>query len=110
MHNVSPPASNDTGASRRTFLATGPLLAASLAVPALPAHAQSGGGVRWCGTWGAAPAGPPPSGSIQTYSNQTLRLIVRASIGGNRVRIRVSNEMGSTPLRIGRASIEVNPA
>jgi len=107
MNNVSPPASIDTGASRRSFLATGPLLAASLAVPALPAHAQSGSGVRWCGTWGAAPAGPPPSGSIQTYSNQTLRLIVRASIGGNRVRIRVSNEMGSAPLRIGRASIAI---
>jgi lysophospholipase L1-like esterase len=42
---------------------------------------------------------------MQSYTDQTLRLVVRASIGGNRVRIRVSNEMGSTPLRIGRASI-----
>ena len=42
---------------------------------------------------------------MQTYTGQTLRLIARASIGGNRVRIRVSNEMGSTPLRIGRATI-----
>ncbi|KQQ86387.1 hypothetical protein ASF77_20650 [Massilia sp. Leaf139] len=81
------------------------MLAASLAVPALPVRAQTGGGIRWCGTWGAAPAGPPPSGSIQTYASQTLRLIVRTSIGGSRVRIRVSNEMGSAPLRIGRASI-----
>ena len=104
MKNVSPPASTE-GATRRALLKSGPLLAASLAVPALPARAQSGSPVRWCATWGAAPAGPPPSGSIQTYSGQTLRLIVRTSIGGNRVRIRVSNEMGSTPLRIGRASI-----
>lgn len=94
----------DAGPRRRDFLKAGPLLAASLAVPALPAHAQTGG-VRWCATWGAAPAGPPPPGSVQTYAGQTLRLLVRASIGGNRLRIRVSNEMGSTPLRIGRASI-----
>jgi lysophospholipase L1-like esterase len=40
-----------------------------------------------------------------TLSNQTLRLIVHASVGGSRVRIRVSNEMGSTPLNIGTARI-----
>jgi lysophospholipase L1-like esterase len=102
--NDVPPAT-DAGPGRRAFLKTGPLLAAaSFTLPALPARAQTGG-VRWCATWGAAPAGPPPAGSIQTYSSQTLRLIVRASIGGNRVRIRISNEMGSAPLRIGRASI-----
>jgi lysophospholipase L1-like esterase len=99
----------DAGPSRRAFLKTGPLLAATLAAPALPARAQTGGAVRWCATWGTAPAGPPPAASTQTgvytYSGQTLRLIVRASIGGSRVRIRVSNEMGSTPLRIGHASI-----
>ncbi|MFC5510239.1 SGNH/GDSL hydrolase family protein [Massilia jejuensis] len=94
----------DAGPRRRSFLTAGPLLAASLAVPALPAHAQTGG-AGWCATWGAAPAGPPPSGSVQTYAGQTLRLLVRSSIGGSRLRIRVSNEMGSTPLRIGRASI-----
>ena len=95
----------DAGPSRRAFLKTGPLLAATLAAPTLPAHAQTGGAARWCATWGTAPAGPPPAASTQTYTSQTLRLIVRASIGGSRVRIRVSNEMGSTPLRIGHASI-----
>jgi lysophospholipase L1-like esterase len=107
MKNASPPASTEAGAARRAFLKTAPLLAASLAVPALPARAQTGSGVRWCATWGTSPAGPPPSGSIQTYAGQTLRLVVRASIGGSRVRIRVSNEMGSTPLRVGRASIAI---
>ena len=105
MKNVVPPAFEETGSNRRAFLKAGPLAAASLALPALPAHAQTVSGVRWCATWGAAPAGPPPAASIVTYSSQTLRLIVRTSIGGNRVRIRISNEMGSAPLRIGRATI-----
>jgi lysophospholipase L1-like esterase len=109
MKKVSSPASvrsADTVSNRRAFLRAGPVLAAAtLAAPIVPAQAQTAGAVRWCGTWGAAPAGPPPSASTQTWSSQTLRLIVRASIGGNRVRIRVSNEMGSTPLRIGHASI-----
>ncbi|WP_229507690.1 SGNH/GDSL hydrolase family protein [Massilia sp. Dwa41.01b] len=56
---------------------------------------------------GTAPAGPPPAASLQTFSNQTLRLIVHTSIGGNRVRIRVSNEFGTVPLTIGAARIGV---
>jgi len=99
----------EAGSSRRAFLKTGPALAgslaATLALPTVPAHAQTSSGARWSATWGAAPAGPPPAARIQTYSSQTLRLIVRTSIGGNRVRIRISNEMGLVPLRIERASI-----
>ena len=84
--------------SRRTFLHTLPALAGCLTLPARGAD-------TWCATWGTAPAGPPPSSSTQTFSNQTLRLIVRTSIPGNRVRVRLSNEMGSAPLRIGAAHI-----
>jgi len=61
----------------------------------------------WTGTWGAAPAGPPPAARLLTFTDQTLRLIVHTSNGGNRVRIRLSNEMGSAPLRIGAAHIGV---
>lgn len=74
------------------------LAAWSLAVA--PAQAQT-----WTGTWGAAPAGPPPPARLITLTDQTLRLIVHISNGGNRVRIRLSNEMGSAPLRIGAAHI-----
>ena len=84
--------------SRRTFLHALPALAGYLTLPANAAD-------TWCATWGTAPAGPPPSASLQTFSNQTLRLIVHTSIPGNRVRVRLSNEMGSAPLRIGAAHI-----
>ncbi|MEW6020656.1 MAG: SGNH/GDSL hydrolase family protein [Pseudomonadota bacterium] len=106
-HLPVPPSGSAARPARRNFLRAGPLLAASLAVPAVPARAQSGAGERWSATWGAAPAGPPPSASTQSFTSQTLRLVVHTSIGGNRVRVRFSNEMGSTPLRIGAASIGV---
>jgi len=106
-HLPVPPSGPAARPARRNFLRAAPLLAAGLAAPALPARAQSGAGERWSATWGAAPAGPPPSASTQSFTSQTLRLVVHTSIGGNRVRVRFSNEMGSTPLRIGAASIGV---
>jgi len=96
---------------RRNFLRAGPGLAAGaaagLALPAAPARATPGPGERWCATWGAAPAGPPPAASLQGFTGQTLRLVVHTSIGGNRLRVRFSNEMGSAPLRIGAASVAI---
>jgi lysophospholipase L1-like esterase len=88
---------------RRGFLRAGPALAAALALPGAASMAQTA--ERWVATWGAAPAGPPPAGSTMSLANQTLRLIVHASVGGSRARIRVSNEMGSTALSIGAARI-----
>jgi lysophospholipase L1-like esterase len=85
---------------RRAFLHTTASLSAALVLP---------GGARaadtWCATWGAAPAGPPPAATTLAFGNQTLRLIAHASIGGARVRVRLSNEMGSTPLRIDGAAV-----
>lgn len=89
---------------RRLFL-SGAMLAAAIAFGSQPAGAQAWQNERWLGAWGAAPAGPPPETSLQTFTDQTLRLIVHTSTGGNRVRIRVSNELGSTPLTIGAARI-----
>ena len=68
---------------------------------------------RWLATWTAsASEGPrrPPRDSIDrtpTLVNQTVRLIVRTSIGGDNVRIRLSNEYGDRPLVIGAAHIAV---
>jgi len=68
---------------------------------------------RWFATWTASPyAGPPrpPRDSVDrtpTFVAQTLRLIVHTSIGGDRARIRVSNEYGDRPLAIGAAHVAV---
>jgi lysophospholipase L1-like esterase len=67
----------------------------------------------WLATWTASPsdAGPrPPRDSIDrvpTLYDQTVRLIVRTSIGGDNVRIRLSNEYGDRPLVIDATHIAV---
>ena len=52
---------------------------------------------------------PPPAQAIaaQGFSNQTVRMIVRTSIGGSRVRIRLSNALDSTPVAVGAAHIAI---
>jgi lysophospholipase L1-like esterase len=55
--------------------------------------------LHWVGTWTAAPA-PAEAGAI---SNQTLRMNPRVSIGGDRVRVRISNAYGVRPLLVGEA-------
>jgi lysophospholipase L1-like esterase len=93
--------------ARTALPLAGAVLAAALSLCAQPAGAQSWTADRWGATWGTAPAGPPPPAYQQSYTvtDQTVRLVVRASIGGSRVRIRVSNEMGTAPLRIGAANV-----
>ncbi|MEN3277847.1 MAG: hypothetical protein V7631_3637 [Massilia sp.] len=94
--------------SRGAWLAAGALALSSLSLPFAPVHAQPGSrdpSQQWVGTWGTAPAGPPLAAQTQTFNDQTLRLVVHTSIGGTQVRIRVSNEHGTTPLRIGAANI-----
>src|SRR5438874_12143830 len=56
---------------------------------------------HWVGTWTAAPA--PAEGVA--FSNHTLRMIPRVSIGGSRLRVRISNAYGSRPLAIGAARV-----
>jgi len=90
---------------RRRLLLGSAMLAAAIALPSHPAGAQPWRTEHWTGTWGAAPTGPAPEANLQTFTDQTVRLIVHTSIGGNRVRIRVSNEFGATPLTIGAARI-----
>ena len=53
--------------------------------------------LHWVGTWTAAPA-PAETGA---FSNQTLRMNPRVSIGGDRVRVRISNAYGVRPLLVG---------
>jgi lysophospholipase L1-like esterase len=105
------------GLSRRQFLKT-IVAALALAVAGLgPAaladgrHGDDHGGrdrdKRWVGTWTASPRIPAPTGAAAAiaFNNQTLRQIVYTSIGGDRVRVRLTNSLGTVPLVIGAARI-----
>jgi lysophospholipase L1-like esterase len=56
---------------------------------------------NWVGTWTVAPA--PAEGA--TFSNVTLRMNGRVSLGGKVLRVRLSNAHGTRPLAIGAARI-----
>ena len=65
-------------------------------------------GERWVGTWAAAMHAPSagfgeefPSQFFE-FDKQTVRQIVRTSIGGDQVRVRLANTFGDVPLVIGR--------
>ncbi|MBV8754954.1 MAG: SGNH/GDSL hydrolase family protein [Hyphomicrobiales bacterium] len=59
-------------------------------------------GKRWVGAWAAAPA---PAEVVVGFNNQTIRLNPRLSIGGEQLRVRISNAHGNRPLIIGAATI-----
>lgn len=67
---------------------------------------------EWVQTWGAAPLPPSPAQgpfpATQSFSNQTIRQTVRVSVGGGRVRLRLSNEYGTKPLVVGAARIALS--
>ena len=98
------------------------------AAGAAPASAE-----QWIGTWGAAPVQPaflvtaappanpaspvpgapaesaarpisPPASGPVSLNNETLRNVVRISAGGQRIRLRLTNEYGAAQLKIGAAS------
>ncbi len=66
---------------------------------------------RWLATWSPSQSATslrPPTGTadpVPSYVNATIREIVRTTIGGDNVRIRISNEFGDRPIRIGAAHI-----
>jgi lysophospholipase L1-like esterase len=94
------------------------LIALVCALALAAASRAEAAGPHWLGTWGASPAPPmsvsPPGGQLPTtptFNNQTVVQIVRLSAGGQRLRLRLSNEYGPHALDIGAARVAlVGPA
>ena len=81
-----------------------------------PVGAQGGAaGEHWVGTWAtaavSAPSEPPPQPPnglplpALRFNNQTFRQFVRISIGGERVRVVLTNAFGTRALTIGGAHL-----
>jgi lysophospholipase L1-like esterase len=81
-------------------------LACALLFAAITEQASA---AAWVTTWAAAPLPPSaamgPFPATPSFANQTIRQVVRISAGGNRVRVRFTNEYGTKPLAIGAARI-----
>ena len=58
---------------------------------------------HWVATWAASPA--PAGNGAPNLNRQTLRLIVHTTIGGDRLRIHLSNTFGAEPVMIGAAHV-----
>jgi len=85
----------------RTAILLALLLACAALAPAQP---------HWVVTWGASPAPQlPDEPQMRTakleFANQTLREIVHTSIGGDTVRVRLSNAYGKQSVEIGAAHL-----
>jgi lysophospholipase L1-like esterase len=84
-------------------LASGAAVAATL--PGTPAQAaRSRDRTPWTGTWAAAPTTVPPTPPT-VLENQTVRHVVHVSTGGDRLRIRLTNEFGEQPLFVGEVRV-----
>ncbi len=92
-------------------------LALALALACAPAaHAE-----HWVASWGTAVQGAYPVGyNVEdgtatlfpggAAAERTLRMIVRPSLGGSQIRVRLSNAFGHAPLRIGAVTVGVRAA
>jgi len=76
-------------------------------LPAASAWPDGHESARWAATWATGPAGPAP-GDPTEFNDQTLRYIVHTSIGGDQVRVKISNTFGATALAIGRVHVAVS--
>jgi lysophospholipase L1-like esterase len=81
--------------------------AAAVAPAIVPPGAPGRGAPAGPGAGGRRGGGPLPP---VTIDNQTIRQVVRASIGGSRVRVVLSNVFGTAPLEIGAAHIGLRQA
>jgi lysophospholipase L1-like esterase len=95
------------------------------------AQAQPAAGERWVATWGTAQglavesipdwveppppelmpkdAPPPPIPPVpDSFENQTVRMIVRASVGGRALRVVLSNATGTPSVRIGGVHVALH--
>ena len=88
------------------------VLAATVAVIAgsRPAAAARHGSDRagWVTSWSASPqAAVPGTPAAAGLGDQTVRDIIFTSVGGDLVRLQLTNAFGTSPLRVGRVTVAV---
>ena len=75
-----------------------------------PSAARFGLGDGWVASWAASPMAGTSRGSAAAhtgFADQTVRNIIYTSVGGDELRVQVSNTFGATPLTVGAVSVGV---
>jgi lysophospholipase L1-like esterase len=60
---------------------------------------------QWVGTWAASPLAMKIDDPV---ANSTYRSVVHISLGGDTLRVQLTNELGTTPLNVGSAHIALS--
>ena len=85
------------------------LVAAAVILSAGSAAAQKlASGEQWVQAWYSPPFPPTAvlsQGDVRIYARQTVRQVVRLEVGGQRLRVRLTNELGLTPVQIGSVHV-----
>lgn len=93
---------------RRLALGASMLTAITLASPAFAnAPGEQRGTCPWKAAWASSQMLPDAANALPdgVLDDATLRQIIRPSISGGALRVRLSNVFGKTPLRIGRVTV-----
>ncbi|MFY9927044.1 MAG: SGNH/GDSL hydrolase family protein [Streptosporangiaceae bacterium] len=62
----------------------------------------------WVTSWGASPqAAIPGWGFSAGFDDQTVRNVIYPSVGGDQIRLELTNAFGRVPLRVGRVTVAV---
>jgi lysophospholipase L1-like esterase len=64
----------------------------------------------WVGTWSASPTAAGAGSSAVGFTNESVRMIVRTSVGGEAVRVRLSATYGDRNLNVGHATVALPEA
>ncbi len=85
------------------------VLVAAIAVFATsrPAAAARGGD-HWMTSWSASPQhAMPGTAAAAGFDNQTVREIIVTSVGGDPIRLELTNAFGASPLQVGHVTVAV---
>jgi lysophospholipase L1-like esterase len=71
---------------------------------ALPAQAAAPAATTWSASWGTSQASAI---SVGPWSNETLRMVARTSLGGNQIRLDLANPFVSTSATFGHVTVGI---